>query len=541
MTQRPSREDRADDVFVTAGEMSELCRGKDWAGTPLGPVGGWPECLRTTAALVVGAPFPMLLLWGKKHVQIYNDGYRSLMGDRHPAGLGQPTRECWPELWETNAPLYERIVAEGRSYRFQDQRLVLDRNGFPEEAFFEMGLGPVVTTRGAIGGVLVSVFETTAQVLARARERARRARRADLRDSEVRYRALAELSPVANMIIVAGRYEYANRQAALLLGFQDGQELLGRSVFEFILREDQAAVRERMRKVLIEKGVVPSIETRLKRRDGTLVDVEVSSGAVPWGGTHGVQVVIRDITHRKRTEQALRLAKEAAELASRAKSQLLSTMSHELRTPLNAVIGLSDLIESGAVGPVNAVQKDNLARIKTSAWHLVGIIDEILGYSRAETVTEEVHASDVDLAAVVREVVQMLAHDAHARGLSLDVQGADRPEWIHTDETKIRQILTNLIGNALKYTEAGGIEVEMRRGDGVVEVRVRDTGPGIPPDRLEDIFVPFVQVEGPSARAGTGTGLGLAISRRLAALLGGEITVDSSEGEGSTFTLRLSR
>ncbi len=221
------------------------------------------------------------------------------------------------------------------------------------------------------------------------------------------------------------------------------------------------------------------------------------------------------------------------------KSQFLSTMSHELRTPLNAVIGLADLLDSGVPGPVNPDQKKHLTRIRAGAWHLVEIIEEILTFSRAEADKVEVHREEVDVAALARGVVEMLRYEADAKRLALRVSGSDEPLVLRTDGAKVRQILTNLLGNALKYTDEGSVEVEVRRGAETIDLVVRDTGPGIPPALLDEIFEPFEQGPGAAARARAGTGLGLTISRRLAALLGGEVTVASTPGEGSAFTLRL--
>ena len=258
-------------------------------------------------------------------------------------------------------------------------------------------------------------------------------------------------------------------------------------------------------------------------------------------GQYGVVCHFYDLTERKQGEALLRQAKEAAERSSDVKSQFLSTISHELRTPLTAVIGFSELMETEVVGPLNPRQKEHLSRIKISAWHLVTIIDEILTFTRAEAGKEEVHVTQVDVAAIAREVVGMLAAEADSAGLALRLEGAEGRVVVRTDGGKVRQILVNLLGNALRYTEDGGIDVTLEEDTAGPTLRVRDTGSGIPTDRLEDIFEPFVQVDGSTTRSRGGTGLGLAICRRLARLLGGDIGVESTPGVGSTFTLRLPR
>ena len=249
---------------------------------------------------------------------------------------------------------------------------------------------------------------------------------------------------------------------------------------------------------------------------------------------------IRDVTHRKRDEDALRAAKAEAEHASRIKSQLLSTMSHELRTPLTAVVALADVLETEVVGPVNEKQKEQLGQIKKSAWHLVRIIDENLSRSRMEDHEERVRLVEADLAEIARDVARMFEATAAAAARELELHGAEEPVPATTDPGRVTQILTNLLGNALKHSGSGPVAIELVNG-AWAELRVRDRGPGIPPDLFDAIFDPFFQVHNSSAGTREGAGLGLAIARRLARLLGGDLSVESTLGEGSTFTLRLPR
>jgi PAS domain S-box-containing protein len=240
-----------------------------------------------------------------------------------------------------------------------------------------------------------------------------------------------------------------------------------------------------------------------------------------------------------RAEQALRQAKDSAERASRVKGQFLSTMSHELRTPLTAVIGLADLMESDVAGPTTPRQKEYLGRIRSSAWHLASIIDEILNFTRAAAGKESVRLADVDVADIARSVVATLTSEAERRSLALRLAGADDCVPILADGGKLRQILINLVGNAIRFTDSGSVDVELDAGTTGIEVHVRDTGPGIPADRMDEMFEPFVQGDQSATRNCGGTGLGLTVARRLARLMGGDVVAASTPGTGSTFTLRL--
>jgi two-component system, chemotaxis family, CheB/CheR fusion protein len=246
-----------------------------------------------------------------------------------------------------------------------------------------------------------------------------------------------------------------------------------------------------------------------------------------------------DITERKQAEEALRLAKEAAERAAEAKSQFLAIMSHELRTPLTAVIGIADLMETEVVGPMNDLQRKHLSRITASAWHLVSIIDEVLTYSQADAGRTQVRLGTTDIAGITGEVAGMLEFTAREKDVALEVEGVDRPVFAFSDAGKIRQILTNLVGNAIKFTDRGTVRVSVTETEGKVQVRITDTGPGIKSEMVEAVFEPFFQGDNSSTREKGGAGLGLAVSRRLARLLGGDVHLETVPGDGSTFTLHV--
>lgn len=232
-------------------------------------------------------------------------------------------------------------------------------------------------------------------------------------------------------------------------------------------------------------------------------------------------------------------ARAAAEEADEAKTAFLRTMSHELRTPLNAIMGYEQLLESGVTGPVSEPQVEQLRRIHRSATHLSGLIDQVLTLSRGSA-GERIDVEEVDPGEAARDVIAMLQPLADAGRLDLSAS-IDARAPISTDAGKLRQILVNLVGNALKFTDSGSVRIHVADDGAGVSFRVEDTGPGIAPQHLERVWEPFWQAQQGTTRAYGGTGLGLTVSRHLAELLEGRITLHSEQGRGTVATLWLPR
>ncbi len=252
---------------------------------------------------------------------------------------------------------------------------------------------------------------------------------------------------------------------------------------------------------------------------------------------------VRALLRTADVERQLLVAKEEAESANRVKSEFLATMSHELRTPLNAIAGYVDLLLLGIRGPVTPEQRDDLERVRRSQTHLLGLINDLLNFTRIEAGQVQLRADRVNVLDVVHHAGELLAPQAAAKELSFDAHAATSECDAVGDADKIQQILVNLLGNAVKFTPPGGaVTIGCDCHDDAVYVRVSDTGVGIAPDRLDEIFEPFVQIDRHLTHPGQqGVGLGLAISRELARAMRGELSAESTVGAGSVFTLRLPR
>ena len=541
----------APELFAGPGEMRQRIRDFDWSRTALGPIDTWPRALCTIVDVALGSAFPQVVLWGPEFIQLYNDAYAEIIGERHPQVLGESMRVSWPTHWEQSRPDLERVL-QGETISLRDARFEFKRYGVTTIAWFTASQSPIRGDGGAIAGILATIVETTSGVHTREMQIDRdrlleelQQRAAELRASEQRLRELFDQAPVAVAVLEGPDHVYTIASPRYRATPGGGRPLLGRTIREAFPELAGQGFVETMDRVY-KTGEPYFANERLVKLDadgdGILEEHWFNVGYQPLrdasGVVYAVASVAYDITDQVRVRRELEIANQSAETArveavtaNQAKSAFLTTMSHELRTPLNAVAGYSDLLLMGVRGELTAGQRSDLERIKRSGQYLLGLINDVLNFAKLDAGQVQYRFEDVPVAQLLDSLEELIRPQMDARQLRYERGECASELVMRADPEKVRQVLLNLLANSVKFTEPGGIvSLSCRAEDDVMHITVKDTGRGIAPDQLKRVFDPFVQVDRHlTPMSQQGVGLGLAISRDLANGMGGSLTATSAQ------------
>ena len=555
--------------------LGRLIREYDWSKTSLGPIERWPQSLKTSISLILNSQHPMWIGWGDEMSFLYNDAYIQVLSlSKHPWALGKPAQEVWSEIWEFCGPLANKVFENGEASFVDEVRLLMKRADFTEETYYSFSYSPIRDESGAVAGLFCPSTEVTPKVI-----NARRLRTL----SELSANALLQKTEEAACDSVSATLaknpedipffvfyliDAERKQARLqqVCGLPEGiADLTPHSID--LNRENAGRPLWPLAEVLKEgRSQVVSV----KHVDGLPLGVgqqRVSQATVlplsslGESGTMGVLIagvsparkldteyltfydliagqIASAIQNARATEQERERLEALAEL-DRAKTAFFSNVSHEFRTPLTLMLGpVEDLLAKSHIG-LSPSAKSQLELVNRNGSRLLRLVNTLLDFSRIEAGRMQATYQATNLAAFTIDLASVFRSATEKAGLELELDCPELGEPVFVDRGMWEKIVLNLISNAFKFTFEGTITVSLARVQEEVELRVRDTGVGIPQDELPRLFDRFHRVQNTRSRTHEGSGIGLALVQELVKLHGGSVRVESAVGKGTVFIVRV--
>jgi signal transduction histidine kinase len=522
-------------IGVPDTEIGRLFRATDWAATALGPIDRWPQSLRIAVGICLNSRFPMFVWWGPTLVNIYNDAYIPILGQRHPRAFAKPARTFWSEIWDVLGPQVDMVMQEGRPTWNDRVLLRMERNGFPEDTYFTWSYSAIHDDDGAIAGLFCACSEETARVNA---ERERDRLIADAQGAAQTLRTWFDNAPGFIALLRGPNFvlEMVNQAYYQLVGHR---KVEGLPVFEALPEGRNQGYEELLQGVWRtgQPFVGRGLRLRLQKEAGgpatdSFIDLVYQPVRDAAGTVIGIFAQGHDVTEQVRAVQAL---KEA----DRRKDEFLATLAHELRNPLAPIRQAVALARSSRIEPDRRAWA--LGVIERQSSHMALLLEDLLDVSRISRGHLQLRLQKVKLQDVIASAVETVKPLFDRKRHRLDVALPPQPVALSADPLRLAQVLTNLLSNAAKYTNDGGhIELVAQCDGAQATITVRDDGIGLAPEAQAQIFEMFSQVAPAIERSEGGLGIGLALSRGLVELHGGSIAVRSAgAGQGSEFTVSL--
>ena len=561
-----SGDDGAPRFLARGGEMGARMRALDWSDTPLGPVEGWPQSLKSAVSIMLNSRFPIAIYWGPDLALLYNDAWAPIPGEKHPWALGRAGREVWPEIWDTIGPLYAKVIETGEGVWQEDELLPMHRHGYLEECYYNFTFSPIAGEDGAVEGIFNAVVETTERVLSERRLRtlSRMGERSD---------AALSVDQACGWIADILGTNTADAPFALIYVREEG---IARLVAATGLAAGTPAAPLTL--PLDERSlwpVVQAMEGAAAIAGPPPVDVALDNPAWPepvvetltlpvavTGESSPSAFLIAGVNPRRRLDagyraffelaaghvataiatarayQEERRRAEALAAIDQAKTAFFSNVSHEFRTPLALMLGpLEDALASDA--GLDDAQRERIEAAHRNAQRLLRLVNTLLDFARIEAGRAKARFEPTDLAALTADLASSFRSATDRAGLTLTIDAPPLTQPVFVDHEMWEKVVLNLVSNAFKFTFEGGIAVSVRQDGQDAVLIVRDTGVGIPEAAQGALFDRFSRVEGAQGRSFEGSGIGLALVQELVRQHGGEIRVESREGEGSAFIVSL--
>ena len=565
------------DFLAGGGQMGAVMRATDWSKTPLGMADKWPPALRMMVKFLLANRFPQLLWWGPQFCSLYNDAYVPILGAKHPWAIGQPVSEVWLEIWHILKPLIETPFHGGPATWMEDIPLEINRRGFIEETHFTIAYSPVPdeTVPSGIGGVLATVHEITEKAIGERRLVALRdlgARSVEPKTGEeacaIAAEALARHPKDVPFVLL---YLLDPKQEVAHLVGGAGIDLSDRGCLKAIELASQAESDFWPISKALETGEIQAVRD-LKARfqntpQGPWADPPSTAAIVPIRSNIPHQLagfmlvgissrlqfddgyrnflelmstqIATTIANARAYEEERKRAEALAEL-DQAKTAFFSNVSHEFRTPLTLMMGpLEDAMAQS--GGLPAPVRENLELAHRNSLRLLKLVNALLDFSRIEARRNQASFEPADLALLTAELASIFRSAIERAGMCLVIDCPSLPEEVYVDREMWEKIVLNLLSNAFKFTFEGEIEISLHPSNSAVELKVRDTGTGIPADEISRVFERFHRIEGAPGRSYEGSGIGLALVQELAKLHGGSVRVESELGHGSCFIVDIPR
>jgi PAS domain S-box-containing protein len=566
---------RESNLFGADGELSRLMQARDWSSTSLGPVASWPQSLKIIIRIMLDSRYAMWLGWGAEFTFFYNDAYaRMTLGAKHPWALGRPASEVWSEIWDAVGPRAESVVRTGTATWDDRLLLFLERKGFSEETFHTFSYSPVPDDHGGVGGMLCVVTEDTERTIGERRLKTLRELAARTTEEA---RSADEACQAAASVLATNPHDLpfallylmdVDGRSARLAGAAGLQSGSSAAPARVELAEAQGAawplrsVLQSGRAEIISEitpwlgsapvGIYPepprlAVILPVKKPGQDLPAGFLVAGVSPrrsWDDQYRgfLDLVAAQaataIANARAYEEERSRAEALAEL-DRAKTAFFSNVSHEFRTPLTLMLGPLEDALAGATDGVVPVSRETLDVMRRNGARLQKLVNALLDFSRIEAGRMQACYEPTDLASFTAELASNFRSACERAKLELAVNCPPLAQPVFVDRDMWEKVVLNLLSNAFKYTLAGRIDVTLRQADAVVELEVRDTGTGIPPEQMAHLFERFHRVEGAKGRTQEGSGIGLALVRELVHLHGGDVAAESRWGEGSAFRVTI--